>query len=77
MSVRQGRAKVEPSWNERGQGTLEYALVLFAFLAMLVGLSALWHAARDGVLMRTALDAASHASGDGFDLGSVQDTLLY
>lgn len=64
------------SWAQRGQGSVEYALVLLAFIASLVALSALWHAGRDGALLRRAIDAASHSMGSGFVAGS-KDLLLY
>lgn len=63
--------------SDRGQGTVEYALVLYAFVAMLVGMAAVWHALSDGVLVNLATDSASHASGDGLSMGSLQDLLLY
>lgn len=45
-----------------GQSTLEYALVLVAFLSMVAALGLVWHAARDGTLVRLATDAASHGA---------------
>lgn len=60
---------------EDGQSTLEYALVLMAFLGMLAALAAVWHAARDGSLVRLATSAASHSTEEGLvaalkDLGA-------
>ncbi len=43
-----------------GQGTVETALVLFAFVALLAGLAALWRMAGDGKLVEHALLSASH-----------------
>lgn len=43
------------------QGTLEYALVTVAVLAVVVGLAAVWHAGRDGALAGLVERAASHA----------------
>ena len=63
-------------WGRRGQSTVEYALVLLAFLAVAVALGALWHAGRDGRLLRIALEAASHLFG-GDALGSDNDILLF
>jgi hypothetical protein len=48
-----------------GQSTLEYALVLMAFLSMVAALGLLWHAARDGALVRMATDAATHQASGG------------
>ena len=62
---------------EDGQATLEYAVVLVAFLSMLVALAAAWHAVRDGSLLVLAHDASSHAITQGGELGAVQDILSY
>ena len=43
-----------------GQGTLEYALVLFAFLSMVAGAAAMWHLLDDGKPVEHALQSASH-----------------
>lgn len=60
-----------------GQSTLEYALVLLAFLATVATLGLLWHAGKDGGLLRLALKTASHLfdaeSGDLY----LQDILLF
>lgn len=43
-----------------GQATVEYAVVLFAFLAMMAGLSVLWHMLESGLPIQHALQSASH-----------------
>lgn len=43
-----------------GQSTVEYAVIMAGFLAMLVGLSALWHAFDGGMFVEHALAVASH-----------------
>lgn len=43
-----------------GQGTVEYALVVFAFLGLLGGLGAMWHLLDAGMLVQHALQSASH-----------------
>lgn len=45
---------------EAGQGTIEYAVVLVAFLALVAALGVLWHLLDAGVLVRHALQCASH-----------------
>lgn len=45
---------------ERGQSTVEFAVVTAGFLAATVALSALWHAFGDGMLVEHALAVASH-----------------
>lgn len=57
-----------------GQSTLEYALLLMAFLSMVVALGLIWGAARDGTLTRLASSAASHVSGQDL-LGFLQDVV--
>ncbi len=65
----------------RGQSTVEYAVVLFAFLALVAALGALWHAGRDGKLLNLAIQAASHlCSGAGLDPSALlhaEDVLLF
>lgn len=58
---------------ERAQATLEYALVLVALVALIVGLAAIWRAGEDGVFGRLAERAASHGL-DGF---GALDIVLY
>ena len=49
----------------RGQSTVEYLLVLAAFVAAIGALGLLWHAGRDGVLVGLATASASHGTGQG------------
>lgn len=46
--------------SESGQGTIEYALVMFGFLSIVAGLGALWNMLGDGMLTTHALMSASH-----------------
>ena len=48
------------SRGERGQSTVEFALVTAGFIAAAVALSTMWHAFGDGVLVEHALAVASH-----------------
>ncbi len=60
-----------------GQSSVEYALVLLAFLAMVLALGAVWQAARNGSLQRLEQSAASHAvEGEGV-LGGMRDIVLF
>lgn len=61
---------------ERGQSTVEYLLVLIAFLASLLAMGALWHTGRDGALLRRAVGASSHTQGAGA-VSSLQDISLF
>lgn len=45
---------------ERGQSTVEFAVVTAGFLSVTVALSLLWHAFGDGMLVEHALAVASH-----------------
>lgn len=58
---------------ERAQGTLEYAVVLLVFVAIVSGLALLAHAAADGTLARLVEAALSH----GIDAGGLLDLSLY
>lgn len=46
---------------ERAQATLEYALAMAAFMAIVTGLALLWRVGADGTLARLVEEAASHA----------------
>ena len=59
-----------------GQSTLEYLLVLMAFLAIVLAMGSLWHAAQDGRLAEIACEASSHSFQEGF-VGMAQDLLAY
>ena len=61
---------------QRGQSTVEYALVLLAFLSVAVALAVVWHAGKSGLLDR-AVGSSSHRLGGGDMLGSFRDILLY
>ena len=55
------------------QGTLEYAITLFAMLSIIAALAALWRAGAEGAFVELAEEAASHLLGG---LG-VLDIALY
>lgn len=61
----------------RGQSTVEYALVLLAFIWVAIGCAALWHGARDGRLLSGAIEAASHTFGGAGALSSLRDISLF
>lgn len=77
-----GRAR-RPGGNARGkhasfkedsaQATLEYALVLVAFMAMVIGFAAVWRASSDGSFAHLVQQAASHA----LDAEGAVDIALY
>lgn len=49
------------------QGTVEYALTVFALLTLILGMAALWRVAERGWLADAAVKAASHGlEGDGY-----------
>lgn len=64
-------------WDERGQSTVEYAVVLAAGMAMCAALAVLWHAASGGVLLGIVEHACAYAFGGGGDLSAWQDLLLF
>lgn len=61
----------------RGQSTLEYALVLMAFLATVLAFGALWRAASEGRLLDLAREHASHSLENGISVEFLQDLLAY
>ncbi len=60
----------------RGQGTVEFAVVLFGFLALLAALGVLWRSVQDGLLVSHALQSASHHL-ETVAPGVVSDVFLY
>jgi hypothetical protein len=44
---------------------------------MALTMGAIWQAGRDGTLLRLAVGAASHGSGDGGLLGAARDIVLF
>lgn len=46
--------------DERGQATVEFAVIAASFLVVTVALAALWHALGDGLFVEHALTVASH-----------------
>lgn len=59
-----------------GQSTVEFLLVAMALAAVCCGLAAMWHAARDGVLLSKAAGAASHSFSSGMVV-ALKDILGY
>jgi Flp pilus assembly protein TadG len=74
---RLARAARDLSGEREGQSTVEYALVVFAFLALLAALASLWGAARDGTLVDIARQAASHGLSQGLTPDALQDIALF
>ena len=58
---------------ERAQATLEYALTLFALMALISGIALLWRAGEQGALARLVEEACSH----GLDGLGVLDIALF
>lgn len=61
---------------ERGQGTVEYALALFAVLAIIVACGVLWRAFDEGLFVDHATASASHHLS-AVSPGAIADVLLY
>ncbi|MBQ9069706.1 MAG: pilus assembly protein [Eggerthellaceae bacterium] len=68
------RSKV-PLRKDQGQATVEFALVLLAFLAVVAGLGALADFGRSGALSNHAAYGASHHVGG--ETGAWADVLAY
>lgn len=62
--------------NERGQATVEFALVTAGFIAATVALAAFWHAIADGLLADHAVAVASHHLQTAA-LPTITDIFLY
>ena len=60
-----------------GQSSVEYALVLAAFLAAIIALGVVWQTVGSGGLQRLAEDSASHAVEGYAAPGGVHDIVLF
>ena len=49
-----------PSWQVRGQSTVEFAVVMAGFMSLTVALATLWHALDSGLILNHVLAVASH-----------------
>lgn len=66
-----------PTRGQRGQSSVEYVLVVLAFLSMVLAWGVVWHGVRDGALLDRAVGASSHQLGGGDVPGSFRDILLF
>ena len=63
--------------DESGQSSVEYALVLLAFLSLVVALSCVWQAAHEGRILAIAREASSHNAEGGVSVGLLQDVTAF
>lgn len=63
-------------WRQCGQGTVEYAVVLAAVVAMIAGFGALWHFFDQGAPVMHALQSASHHVQSAA-AGAIGDVFMY
>lgn len=61
---------------EKGQSTVEFAVVMVGCLSIVIGLAAILHALQDGKFVEHALTSASHHVG-GAALSAMADIFLY
>lgn len=62
---------------QAGQATVEYALLLTAFMAILMSLAAIFHASCDGKFLSHVLTALPFTFGEPGSVGVWQDVLLF
>ncbi|MBR3326425.1 MAG: hypothetical protein IKG22_03780 [Atopobiaceae bacterium] len=60
-----------------GQSTVEYALVLLAFIGIVGALGMVWAFARGGGLVGTTRGATSHSFDGGVSIDLLQDLTCY
>lgn len=63
--------------DEAGQSSVEYALVLGAFLALVLALGLVWSVVGQGGLQRASERAASHAIEGAGAVGGIRDLVLF
>lgn len=68
------RREGDHAW-ESGQSTVEFAVVLIAFLSVALALAALWHGLAQGGLAKLIEGALSHAFSSGGFVGALADIL--
>lgn len=61
--------------DDSGQGTVEYAAVLFGLMVLIAGLAALFRVVESGVLTQHVLQSASHHVGGS--IAGVVDAFMY
>lgn len=62
--------------NDKGQSTVEFAVITSGFVALIVALGLFWHALGDGLLVEHALAAASHHL-QGVPIPNIADVFRY
>ena len=62
--------------DERGQSTVEFAVIVLGFLAIAAALGVLWRGLEDGLLVSHALQSASHHM-ETVVPGVIADVFLY
>ena len=66
------RNTTQATVQERGQSSVEFALVFAAVLCVIVGLGSLWHLGDNGTIVDHAASAASHhVQGDATSVADV------
>lgn len=63
--------------DEAGQSSVEYALVLGAFLALVLALGLVWSVVGQGGLQRASERAASHAIEGAGAVDGIRDFVLF
>ena len=63
--------------DEAGQSSMEYALVLGAFLALVLALGLVWSVVGQGGLQRASERAASHAIEGAGAVDGIRDLVLF
>ena len=64
-------------WTRGGQSSVEYALVLGAFLALVLALGLVWSVVGQGGLQRASERAASHAIEGAGAVDGIRDLVLF
>ncbi|MDR0308772.1 MAG: hypothetical protein LBH87_02450 [Coriobacteriales bacterium] len=69
--------RLKDAWSDcRGQVSVEYLIVGLILIAVIIGLGALLGRIEEGLIIRHAIESASHAFGSN-TAGSIGDVLIY
>lgn len=77
MGTRGWRKTLELWREQRGQSSVEYALVLAAFLAAILALGGVWYVVGAGGLQHLSEESASHAIEGDAAVGGMHDIVVF
>lgn len=75
-AIKRSSKLIKKTADSTGQSTIEFALVVVAFLALLIGFGVMWRAFDEGLFVEHATKSASHHMQLVYP-GAIRDVLAY